>query len=89
MSTTVKIPVPQGQWTQVSTGSVNVRIWGNPSGYRVAVGAAQPADLTIGLLVGRGEAGPGLYELLGLANTDNVYVAPVDAHDFVAQVIAS
>ena len=89
MSTTAKIDIPPGQWTEVSAGSANVRIWGAPSGYRVAVGAAAPADLTIGLLVGRGLAGPGLYELLGLANTDNVYLSPADGRDFTAQVIAS
>jgi len=89
MSTTTKITIPNGQWTEVAAASVNVRIWGNPAGFRVAVGAAPPADETIGLLVGRGEARPGLYELLGLANTDNVYLTPVDGRDFVAQVIAS
>ena len=91
MSTTTKIPVPDGEWTAVTLGGLsggNVVIWGNPAGYRVAVGAEPPADLTIGILAGRGLAEPGLLTLSNLDNGDIVYLTPVDGRDFVAQVIA-
>ena len=87
MTTTTKIAIPTDEWTQVSTGSAVVTVAGNPNGYRLAVGAAEPGDLSTGLIVGR--TTDGLFGLSALAGTDNVYIAPIDGNAFTANVLAS
>lgn len=84
-STTSKIAIPANEWTLVASGQNIVTIGGNPNGYRVAVGAAEPGDLTTGPIVGR--TADGLYEVSGLSAEDGVYVTPIDGVAFTAQVI--
>lgn len=91
MTTTTSVSAPAGEWTPVSAGSASVTVQCNlpatntPGAFLVAVGAAAPDVAGIGVIV---TTANGAFAGKGLAETDNVYVYPING-SLTAQVIAS